>query len=80
MSRSVHSSFTVASQPTCSQQRLLYPYVRATYGLLPTLYSGQQLWSLLLLLLLLRACKPCVRAADLLVEGGPACMFASLHV
>lgn len=76
MSRSVHSSFTVASHPTCSQQRLLYPYVRATHGLLPTLYSGQLLgpcccccccysvW----------ACKSCVRAADLLVEAGqPAC-------
>lgn len=43
MSRSVHSSFTVASHPTCSQQKLLYPYVRATHGLLPTLYSGQLL-------------------------------------
>ncbi|KAL2281356.1 hypothetical protein FJTKL_11552 [Diaporthe vaccinii] len=32
------------------------------YGLLPTLYSGQLLWSLLLLLLLLLwACKPCSR-------------------
>lgn len=40
MSRPVHSSFTVASHPTCNRHKLLYLYVRATYGLLPTLYSG----------------------------------------
>lgn len=73
MSRSVHSSFTVASHPTCNHRRLLYPYVRATVvrsGVLPTLYSGQQrLWApaLLLLRLLLWACSH-VRAADLLAR------------
>lgn len=47
MSRSVHSSFTVASHPTCNHMGYCMPYVRATFGLLPTLYSGQRAADLL---------------------------------
>lgn len=81
MSRSGHSSFTVASHPTCNQQRLLYPactcYPRAAThalfwatSLVPAAAAG--CW--LLLLLLLWGAQPCAcrRPAR---RGRPACML-----